>query len=89
METKTHAKKTKLNKAKAATTQNKMKKIMTIFGALLLASFFLLSCGNTNPSAEDKAKIIKEYNDSLALVEKAKQDSIVTVDSKEKAHNHS
>ena len=84
METKNHAKKTKLNKAKAATAQNNMKKIMTIFGALLFASFFFLSCGNTNPSAEDKAKIIKEYNDSLALVEKAKQDSIITVDSKKK-----
>jgi hypothetical protein len=54
----------------------KMKKIMTIFGALLFASFFLLSCGNNNPSPEDKAQIIKEYQDSIALVEKAKQDSI-------------
>jgi len=53
-----------------------MKKIMTIFGALLFASFFLLSCGNNNPSPEDKAQIIKEYQDSIALVEKAKQDSI-------------
>lgn len=53
-----------------------MKKILTIFGAILFASLFLLSCGNTNPSPEDKAKIIKEYQDSVVLAEKAKQDSI-------------
>jgi len=53
-----------------------MKKIKIFFGAILFASFFLLSCGNNNPSQEDKAKIIKEYQDSIALVEKAKQDSI-------------
>lgn len=53
-----------------------MKKIMPIFGVILIASFFLLSCGNNNPSSEDKAKIIKEYQDSIAVVEKAKQDSI-------------
>ena len=28
-----------------ATTQNKMKKLMTIFGAILFASFILTSCG--------------------------------------------
>ena len=53
-----------------------MKKVMTIFAAIVFASFFLLSCGNSKPSPEEKAKIIKEYKDSIALAEKAKQDSI-------------
>jgi hypothetical protein len=61
-----------------------VKKVITFFGAILFASLFLLSCGNSNPSSEDKAKIIKEYKDSMVLVEKAKQDSIVTSDSKKK-----
>jgi hypothetical protein len=52
-----------------------MKKLMTIFGAIIFASFFLICCRN-GPNPEEKAKIIKEYNDSVALAEKAKQDSI-------------
>ena len=49
---------------------------MLIFGVILIASLFILACGNSNTSSEDKAKIIKEYQDSIAFVEKAKQDSI-------------
>ena len=48
---------------------------MTNLGATIFTFLFLISCGS-GPSPEDKAKIIKEYQDSIALVEKAKQDSI-------------
>ena len=53
-----------------------MKKIIIYFGAIVFVSCFLLGCGNSNPSQEEKAKIVKEYQDSIALVEKAKKDSI-------------
>jgi hypothetical protein len=59
-----------------------MKKILTIIGAMLFATFFLISCGS-NSSSNEKAEIIKEYNDSIALVEKANQDSIVNSDFKD------
>ena len=59
-----------------------MKKIMTIIGAMLFATFFLISCGS-NSSSNEKAEIIKEYKDSIALVEKANQDSIVNSDFKD------
>jgi len=52
-----------------------MKKIITILGATIITCLFLISCGSS-PSPEDKAKIIKDYNDSITLAEKAKQDSI-------------
>ncbi len=52
-----------------------MKKLMTNIGVAIFACLFLISCGSS-PSPEDKANIIKEYQDSIALVEKAKQDSI-------------
>ena len=51
---------------------------------LVLGTFFLLSCGNGSSSPEEKAKIIKAYEDSLAMADKAKQDSIVNSDLKEK-----
>ena len=53
-----------------------MKIKMIFLGVILFASCFLLGCGNSNPSQEDKAKIIQEYQDSITLVEKAKLDSI-------------
>ena len=53
-----------------------MKKSKTIFGAILFASFILTGCGNNNPKPDEKNRIIKEYKDSIALVEKSKQDSI-------------
>lgn len=59
-----------------------MKKIPTIFGAILFATFFLMSFGS-NSSSNEKAEIIKEYKDSIALVEKAHQDSIVNSDFKD------
>jgi hypothetical protein len=59
-----------------------MKKIMTIIGAMLFATFFLISCGS-NSSSNEKAEIIKEYKDSIALEEKAKQVSIVNSDLKD------
>ncbi len=34
-----------------ATTQNKMKKLMTIFGAILFASVFLTSCGDSGSAS--------------------------------------
>jgi uncharacterized protein YlzI (FlbEa/FlbD family) len=52
-----------------------MKKLMTNLGVTIFACLFLISCGSS-PSPEEKAKIIKEYQDSISLVEKAKQDSI-------------
>lgn len=55
-----------------------MKKIIIYFGVVLFASCFIISCGNSSPSQADKDKIIKEYQDSIALAEKAKQDSINT-----------
>ncbi len=54
------------------------KKVMTMFGALIFASFFLIGCGS-GPSPKEKAEIIKEYNDSIALVERLKQDSINSI----------
>lgn len=48
---------------------------MTFLVATIFASFFLISCGR-GPSPEEKAKIIKDYKDSIALAEKVKQDSI-------------
>ena len=68
-----------------------MKKVLTFLGAILLASIYLPSCGSNNSSSQDKAIIIKEYEDSLALiieefrdsislVDKAKQDSIVNTE---------
>lgn len=59
-----------------------MKKIITIIGAMLFATFFLISC-RSNSSSNDKAEILKEYKDSIALVEKANQDSIVNSDVKD------
>ena len=56
-----------------------MKKIMTNLGVAIFAYLFLISCGSST-SQEEKAKIIKEYKDSIALVEKAKQDSIANSD---------
>lgn len=71
---------------------------MTFLGAILLASICLPSCGDNKSSSQDKAIIIKDYEDSLALyedslasiieefrdsislVDKAKQDSIVNTE---------
>ncbi len=61
-----------------------MKKLTTIFLALVLGVFFLLGCGNGSPSPEEKAKIIKAYEDSLVMAKKAKQESIVNSDLKDK-----
>jgi hypothetical protein len=52
-----------------------MNKIFVI-ATTLSASLLLLSCGNNSLSQEEKDRKIKEQQDSLALVEKAKQDSI-------------
>jgi len=59
-----------------------MKKTTIIFVAILFATFFLINCGS-NSSSNEKAEIIKEYKDSIALVEKANQDSIVNSDFKD------
>ena len=59
-----------------------MRQITTIFVAILFATFFLTSCGS-NSSSNEKVEIIKEYKDSIALVEKANQDSIVNSDFKD------
>ena len=59
-----------------------MRQITTIFVAILFATFFLISCGS-NSSSNEKVEIIKEYKDSIALVEKANQDSIVNSDFKD------
>ncbi len=48
---------------------------MTFLGITIFACLFLISCGS-GPSPEEKAKILKDYNDSIALAEKVKQDSI-------------
>ena len=53
-----------------------MKKHILVIGTTLFASLFVLSCGNNSLSQEEKDRKIKEHQDSLALVEKAKQDSI-------------
>lgn len=53
-----------------------MKNSISIFAVLGLTSFLLFNCGNNNTCTEEKARIIKEYKDSLAAAEKAKQDSI-------------
>lgn len=59
-----------------------MRQITTIFVAILFATFFLISCGS-NSSSNEKVEIIKEYKDSIALVEKANQDSIINSDFKD------
>lgn len=41
-------KKTEHNQTKVATTQNKMKKLMTIFGAIFIVSVIMTSCGGGN-----------------------------------------
>jgi hypothetical protein len=51
-------KKTEHNQTKVATTQNKMKKTMTIFWAILFASTIFIGCGK---KASDYEGIIKEY----------------------------
>jgi PBP1b-binding outer membrane lipoprotein LpoB len=53
-----------------------MKKVMKIFGAILFVSIFLQSCGNSNPNQDDEAKKNNEQQNTIALLEKAKQDSI-------------
>jgi len=55
-----------------------MKNLIFICLPTLFASFFITSCGS-GPSSEEKAKIIKDYNDSIALAVKAKQDSIANL----------
>ena len=47
-----------------------MKKLTTIFMALVLGVFFLLGCGNGSPSPEEKAKIIKVPKGILSLFAK-------------------
>ena len=61
-----------------------MKKLTKIFMALVLGAFLLQGCGNGSPSPEEKAKIIKAYEDSLVMAKKAKQESIVNSDLKDK-----
>jgi hypothetical protein len=57
-------KKTEHNQIKVATTQNKMKKLMTIFGAILFASVILTSCGK---KASEYEKLTKEYKNVLCI----------------------
>ena len=59
-----------------------MSKIIIIFVAILTSSIFLINCGS-NSSSNEKTDIIKEYKDSIALDEKAEQDSIVNSDFKD------
>ena len=63
-----------------------MSKIIIIFVAILTSSIFLINCGS-NSSSNEKTDIIKEYKDSIALDEKAEQDSIVNSDFKTKTQN--
>jgi len=63
-----------------------MSKIIIIFVAILFASIFLINCGS-NSSSNEKTDSIKEYKDSIALDEKAEQDSIVNSDFKTKIQN--
>lgn len=53
-----------------------MKKNIIIFGSILFVSIFILSCANNSQSSQDKTKIIKDYQDSIKLVEKAKLESV-------------
>jgi len=52
-----------------------MMKRFKILGVIISITFLLTSCGG-GISPNEKAKIIQDYNDSVALAEKAKQDSI-------------
>ena len=56
VETRTHSKKTELNQTKVATTQNKMKKVMTIFGAIGIAVLMLTSCGGEKKESTEESK---------------------------------
>jgi hypothetical protein len=49
--------------------------IITLFSVTFM-SLFLQSCADNTSKTEDKAKIIKDYQDSIDKAEKAKQDSI-------------
>ena len=55
-----------------------MNKLLTFFGTIVFVSFLLFSC-SSGTSPRDKAEIIKAYNDSIAKVEKAKQDSLTSI----------
>jgi uncharacterized membrane protein YgcG len=52
-----------------------MKKILS--SVAILATFFVVSCG---PSAEEKAAAEKRIQDSIATVEKNRQDSIMAAE---------
>ncbi len=57
MESRTHSIKTEHNQKKVATTQIKMKKLMTILGATIIASFIMVGCGqNSNKQKELELK---------------------------------
>ena len=60
-----------------------MKKLLLNLGVTIFACLFLISCGSST-SPEEKAKIIKEYQDSIAIADKAKQDSIANSGFKDK-----
>ena len=59
-----------------ATTQKKMKKLMTIFGAFLLASFVLTSCGTKDPekNGEKAGKILCELEELKEEVDDLEDD---------------
>lgn len=53
-----------------------MKKNTVFFRAILLGFLFITSCGNKKITQADKAKIIKEYQDSINLAGEKKRDSL-------------
>ena len=70
--------KTECNQTKVATTQKKMKKAMTIFGAVISIALMLTRCGggsNNNKVETKKDDTIKYITDTLKVIDTSKTEA--------------